>query len=138
MDVVESQALYVGHDRGVSREGLGAGIDMIAWCPGTLNDHSGRRCGTDGGEQGWGVKIRKAVSREGDVKSWGKVGALDTEDVTRTLQHLGTHQTWLVAWLPWEHLAHLEVTSLASSVSQNITENQRSRQRAQTGDSEFG
>lgn len=47
----------------------GQGSDRIAWCPGTLNDHSGRRCGTDGGEQGWGVRIRNAVSKEGALRA---------------------------------------------------------------------
>lgn len=52
----------------------GQGSDMIAWCPGTLNDPSGRRCGTDGGEQGWGVKIRNVVAQEGMLRAgerWG-------------------------------------------------------------------
>lgn len=122
MDAVESQAFYLSNDRGVSREGLGAGIGYDNLVPWSLVP--GRKCGTDGGEQGWGVKIRNVVCQEGDVKSREKVGALDIEDVTRTLQHVGTDQTWLFAWLPWEHLVYLEVTSLAFSVSQNIAENQ--------------
>jgi len=30
-----------------------------------------------------------------------------------------------LAWLPWEHLAYLEVISLTTSISQNISENQK-------------
>lgn len=69
-----------------------------------------------------------------DIKHRDTVEVLDIGDANYYSAGLETNQTLHVkerdksrglAWLPWDRLAFLEVISLTTSISQNISENQK-------------
>lgn len=69
----ESQAEELGLYIWIMVEGypekfLGQRSNVIAWCLGILKDHSGGRYGMDGGDQGWGIKIKNVMYQVRDFK----------------------------------------------------------------------